>query len=478
MIKQTLLYLLICLLSLAACNTSVPVFRVTKKGMTFNVDKSWSAKEADSIFAIYDLQQLNFDSLLRFESLGRLENDGWFIAKNKRKSVQLKKPLLYNDWENNWSNYNFNYFWNTEKISSENVYSNKLFGYNQWKTQSVFENGDTTRFYLYDYNDAKAVFLSGTFNDWSTGFTPMKKDDKGWYADVFLKPGKHEYKFIIDGYWKRDVNNIRKVSDNCGDFNSVYFKSNHTFIFKSFPAKQVILSGSFNNWNEKDDKLINAIDSSYLHVFLPDGDYQYKFIVDGKWITDPLNAEKVPNEFNEFNSFISIGNKHLFSFTLNGFKYANKVILSGNFNDWNEHELEMTKGNDNWNISLALRPGFYKYKYIIDGKWTLDPEGKAIESGVHGELDNWIIVAPNYTFTLNAFPEAKEVSVSGSFVSWSEIGLKMDKRGDQWELPVYLDYGKTSYKFIVDGKWITDPNNTLIEENEYGTGNSVLWLKD
>lgn len=477
MIKQSFIYI-ICLLSLAACNTNNPVFQVTKKGMTFHVDKAWSAQEADSIFAIYDMQQLSFDSLMRYESLGRLENDGWYIAKNKKKSMQLRKPLLFNDWENDWSNYNYNNLWSTEKNSSENVYTNKIFGYNEWKIQSVFERGDTARFYLYEHKDAKSVFLSGTFNNWSTGNTPMKKDEKGWYADVLLKSGKHEYKFIIDGYWKRDLNNIQKVSDNCGDFNSVYFKTNYTFTFKEFTAKKIILAGSFNNWNEKDDKLINTKDSAYLSVFLPNGDYQYRFIVDGKWMSDPRNPNTVPNEFNELNSFISIGNKYFTSFTLNGYKNATKVVLSGSFNGWNEEELEMQKNNENWTISLHLRPGFHQYKFIVDGKWTLDLSGKVTESGVKGELDNWIIIAPNYTFTLHAFPDAKEVSVSGSFISWSEIGLKMDKRGDHWELPVYLDYGKTSYKFIVDGKWITDPNNTLIEENEYGTGNSVLWLKD
>jgi hypothetical protein len=36
--------------------------------------------------------------------------------------------------------------------------------------------------------------------------------------------------------------------------------------------------------------------------------------------------------------------------------------------------------------------------------------------------------------------------------------------------------GNSEYKFIVDGKWILDPDNKLYEENQYGTGNSVLCI--
>jgi hypothetical protein len=43
--------------------------------------------------------------------------------------------------------------------------------------------------------------------------------------------------------------------------------------------------------------------------------------------------------------------------------------------------------------------------------------------------------------------------------------------------PVTLKPGKYTCKFIVDNKWINDPSNDIWEENEYGTGNSVLWIE-
>lgn len=49
---------------------------------------------------------------------------------------------------------------------------------------------------------AKAVFLAGSFNDWSPTATPMTKDTRGrWTASLPLAPGRYEYKFVVDGEW-------------------------------------------------------------------------------------------------------------------------------------------------------------------------------------------------------------------------------------------------------------------------------------
>lgn len=49
---------------------------------------------------------------------------------------------------------------------------------------------------------AKAVFLTGSFNDWSPTATPMTRDNPGhWTVSLPLAPGHYEYKFIVDGEW-------------------------------------------------------------------------------------------------------------------------------------------------------------------------------------------------------------------------------------------------------------------------------------
>lgn len=49
---------------------------------------------------------------------------------------------------------------------------------------------------------AKAVFLAGTFNDWDPSAIGMERSLEGrWTVELRLKPGRYEYKFIVDGEW-------------------------------------------------------------------------------------------------------------------------------------------------------------------------------------------------------------------------------------------------------------------------------------
>lgn len=50
--------------------------------------------------------------------------------------------------------------------------------------------------------EAKAVFLAGTFNDWSLDATAMEREEDGsWVVSLKLPPGYYEYKFVVDGDW-------------------------------------------------------------------------------------------------------------------------------------------------------------------------------------------------------------------------------------------------------------------------------------
>lgn len=76
-------------------------------------------------------------------------------------------------------------------------------------------------------------------------------------------------------------------------------------------------------------------------------------------------------------------------------------------------------------------------------------------------------------FKLNGYENAKEVFVSGTFNSWSPNNIPMEKEGNSWVAMVETEPGETGYKFIVDGKWITDPDNpkTMVEN---GYENSLI----
>lgn len=59
------------------------------------------------------------------------------------------------------------------------------------------------------YNpQAKAVYLAGDFNNWSTTSHPMRRESDGtFWIVVKLAPGKYEYKFVVDGQWTADPDN-------------------------------------------------------------------------------------------------------------------------------------------------------------------------------------------------------------------------------------------------------------------------------
>lgn len=81
------------------------------------------------------------------------------------------------------------------------------------------------------------------------------------------------------------------------------------------------------------------------------------------------------------------------------------------------------------------------------------------------------------TFSIN-MPVAKEIYVVGDFNNWTpESSYRLTLSDDgRWETRLSLAPGKYKYKFVVDGQWVTDPNNAEKEQNQYGTFNSIIDL--
>jgi 1,4-alpha-glucan branching enzyme len=71
-------------------------------------------------------------------------------------------------------------------------------------------------------------------------------------------------------------------------------------------AHEVCLAGDFNQWNPTALRLQRHERGRWtVDVPLLPGTYEYLFVVDGTWETDP-NAETVPNAFGTLNSVIWI----------------------------------------------------------------------------------------------------------------------------------------------------------------------------
>jgi cytoskeletal protein CcmA (bactofilin family) len=61
-----------------------------------------------------------------------------------------------------------------------------------------------------------------------------------------------------------------------------------------------------------------------------------------------------------------------------------------------------------------------------------------------------------YLISLHA-PDADEVRLTGDFIDWDPDGIKMKEDNGTWKTQVSLGPGSYMYKFIVDGKWMADP---------------------
>jgi hypothetical protein len=81
------------------------------------------------------------------------------------------------------------------------------------------------------------------------------------------------------------------------------------------------------------------------------------------------------------------------------------------------------------------------------------------------------------TFRLKGYPHARIVAVAGSFNDWNQSQVLCAKETNEWVCRLDLSPGKYTYKFIIDGDWILDPDNSNTEDDERGFTNSVLVVK-
>jgi 1,4-alpha-glucan branching enzyme len=80
----------------------------------------------------------------------------------------------------------------------------------------------TNKEFRYHNPVAVNVMLAGDFTDWAEHAVAMKQERAGeWKATVSLLPGRHEYRFIVDGQWADDPTCQERVTNPFGGDNSV-----------------------------------------------------------------------------------------------------------------------------------------------------------------------------------------------------------------------------------------------------------------
>ena len=67
-----------------------------------------------------------------------------------------------------------------------------------------------------------------------------------------------------------------------------------------------------------------------------------------------------------------------------------KVFVAGSFNDWEPELNPMVDagGNGSYRCTLSLAPGYYEYKFVVDGEWVLDESNPNFTSNDFGTLNS------------------------------------------------------------------------------------------
>jgi len=72
-------------------------------------------------------------------------------------------------------------------------------------------------------------------------------------------------------------------------------------------ATNVSLAGDFNGWRPDAEPLQNTGAGKWVvRLMLRSGQYEYRFLVDGRWREDPQAVQRAANPYGEFNSVLLV----------------------------------------------------------------------------------------------------------------------------------------------------------------------------
>ena len=283
-----------------------------------------------------------------------------------------------------------------------------------------------------------------------------------------------------------------------------------TFTYEG-SASKVLLAGTMNDWSGV-AMTKNGTTFTYTYDLEP-GTYEYKFVVDGNWISDPSNGNITGNDGNSYivvsgGSSTATGNTVKLHFqntlgwgTVCGSAWTTVGTTSTAIDGWGWPGQALQKDADG-NYLLELKPNLVAgqslgylfhdfdknqtvdlsidYATLSKGNvelWvkptTANDEGKFNCSTATSFTASPKIEGNKVTFTYTG--TATSVYVAGSFNSWSSSAAKMTKSGNTFTYTTTLDNGIYEYKFVVDGSWITDPSNGTVAGAD---GNSILIMGD
>jgi glycosidase len=236
-----------------------------------------------------------------------------------------------------------------------------------------------------------------------------------------------------------------------------------TFNYQDMEAKNVYLSGDMTNWetNKKEMTLIdakNGIFSITLRLDDKAKDYEYKLIVDGSHIQDPLNIPAT-GENSIFTKPENTGRKVVLAGTIQG------IDGSGTWDPASDKTKLNYVGNGNYSLTIKDVPaGNYEYK-IAMGSW--DPENYGANGVAFGANINLIVpVQEDVTFWYN---DDSHNIVDSTYYKKADIDLKGTEIPTGTKLTDASLSGIYSTKLTLNKGTYSDVK-AVLEGNEYSFG--------
>ncbi len=150
-----------------------------------------------------------------------LETDTLWVKPSvvkKRKLIYRSRGVFIDEIEG--TQYTFNQGEAGKIVSLTFIYEGEQYTAQRVAIPPPSLKGNTT-FRLKGYPDASIVVLAGSFNNWNQTQFIFGREGDEWVCRIDLEPGKHAYKFIVDGNWLLDPTNPNTEDDDYGVKNNV-----------------------------------------------------------------------------------------------------------------------------------------------------------------------------------------------------------------------------------------------------------------
>jgi len=100
---------------------------------------------------------------------------------------------------------------------------------------------------------------------------------------------------------------VKSMTESMSRRQAIGTKHEVEFTFNVPKAKKVCIAGNFNDWNMNSMPMKISADGTWkTKLMLSPGKYEYKFVVDGKWVQDMSSTETAPNSFGTYNNVICV----------------------------------------------------------------------------------------------------------------------------------------------------------------------------